>query len=318
MNDDNDTSMQHLIELADSMLDRMRGRTSFNSGSSANESNASRVSRETRSTAQAEQGFAITVSLGRQSDSCDDSTGSNTTILCSRDELEVAEASTPIAVADQSYGQEVIVISTPAMETRISRRARRNVCPPPNADTSVIDLSNYQEVGPVMAPIVIISSDEEEGETSRTVPTSLPPRLPQYSSTELNTTSSIERTSDPVSSTIPARRPTRRINITNTQHQNIIEISLRESMPTSTESLPVAEPLPNPNRDKTRPSRPNRIICPICYERLANRKAISTSCGHVFCSKCLLHSLRRFQNCPVCKESLTNSNKMHPVYFATE
>ncbi|XP_035914139.1 uncharacterized protein LOC118512990 [Anopheles stephensi] len=328
--DDIDTSMRHLIEQADWFLDSLRSRPSYNnSSSSANESNASssRESAQTSSssTAQPEQGSTTTtmgsaVSSVNQDEPSNDSSGSDTTILCSHDEL-MPDASTPIPLVDDSFAQEVIVIGTPAIEPRTSQlRARRRARRALNRDTSVIDLSNYQEP----EPVVIISSDEEDNIAPSTVQTSFPVPIPQplpsgsWSSFTVGGLAVSVHTS-----------PTQNISVALSRHladDSSVEVSMLESRPapvTATQPArrpapPSASPAPNTNLNETRTSRGVDIICPICYETLANRQALSTACGHVFCAVCLRRSLKLAKKCPVCKKGLTKANGMHPVYFATE
>lgn len=58
--------------------------------------------------------------------------------------------------------------------------------------------------------------------------------------------------------------------------------------------------------------------CKLCYELLY--KPITTSCGHVFCKKCLLRTLDHNPTCPVCRMSLTNflENPLKPVTYIIE
>lgn len=351
--DDIDRSMRQLIEQTDWYLNSIRSRPSNNS-SSANESNASssRDSSHTSSNAQTEQTFRIESEVSQhQNERSNDSSGSDTTILCSHD-VELPEASTPIPnpVVDNSFGQEVIVIGTPAIETRVSRRARRTARSLNVNDTSVIDLSNYQEP----ESVVIISSDEEDSATPpNAVPlvhSSLPPPQPRqlqrqpcpsgswstildggYAvSVRTTPTQSISISLSSGNNARPGRVNIRSSSANNYQQHEVVlvntvepipaPIALPAAQPALPPSRPIAPQAPAPKTDlnKTQTSRGSSIICPICYETLANRPAVSTTCGHVFCAECLQRAKQHANKCPVCKRQLTKANKTHPLYFATE
>mmetsp|Transcript_44519 Transcript_44519/g.74208 ORF Transcript_44519/g.74208 Transcript_44519/m.74208 type:complete len:177 (-) Transcript_44519:711-1241(-) len=51
------------------------------------------------------------------------------------------------------------------------------------------------------------------------------------------------------------------------------------------------------------------LKCPVCLCLLSD--ACDTSCGHSFCGRCILDSLRVTTNCPVCRAPLQN---VHPAY----
>uniref|UniRef100_A0A182X3S5 RING-type domain-containing protein n=1 Tax=Anopheles quadriannulatus TaxID=34691 RepID=A0A182X3S5_ANOQN len=57
------------------------------------------------------------------------------------------------------------------------------------------------------------------------------------------------------------------------------------------------------------------IICPICYESLADRPALSTICGHLFCADCIKRAQQLTKQCPMCKKKLWKASQMHPIYF---
>ncbi|XP_053674264.1 uncharacterized protein LOC128724566 [Anopheles nili] len=59
------------------------------------------------------------------------------------------------------------------------------------------------------------------------------------------------------------------------------------------------------------------LSCPICFESLASRPALSTFCGHIFCKQCLTYSLHMKKKCPLCKKAITKPYQTHPIYFNT-
>ncbi|KAM9376181.1 E3 ubiquitin-protein ligase RNF4 [Pholidichthys leucotaenia] len=66
-------------------------------------------------------------------------------------------------------------------------------------------------------------------------------------------------------------------------------------------------------------STPGMVSCPICMDRYveiirSGRLAVSTRCGHVFCSQCLRDALKVSRTCPNCRARLT-SKQYHPLYI---
>lgn len=47
------------------------------------------------------------------------------------------------------------------------------------------------------------------------------------------------------------------------------------------------------------PINPN---CPICHHSISNRRPVAMLCGHLFCKRCIEHSLRYKRECPVCRQ----------------
>jgi len=41
--------------------------------------------------------------------------------------------------------------------------------------------------------------------------------------------------------------------------------------------------------------------CPICYDPIGNKNNCTTECGHSFCFKCIVSSLKRNDGCPLCR-----------------
>ena len=56
------------------------------------------------------------------------------------------------------------------------------------------------------------------------------------------------------------------------------------------------------------------LLCPICQESLIDNNATSTECGHLFCGSCLLSSLNRVSQCPLCQKPM-NIMHTHKVYL---
>lgn len=45
--------------------------------------------------------------------------------------------------------------------------------------------------------------------------------------------------------------------------------------------------------------------CPVCLNFVHNREPATTTCGHVFCSKCIKTALSATCKCPVCQKLMT-------------
>ncbi|KAK2170952.1 hypothetical protein NP493_1120g00030 [Ridgeia piscesae] len=63
----------------------------------------------------------------------------------------------------------------------------------------------------------------------------------------------------------------------------------------------------------------HHIMCPICLDhieeiRRSRRRLMSTVCGHLFCSECIIDIIRTHKKCPTCRKRLTQS-QVHPVYL---
>lgn len=51
------------------------------------------------------------------------------------------------------------------------------------------------------------------------------------------------------------------------------------------------------------------LTCPICFDEVSNPRAITKCCQNSFCMNCILITLSSgFENCPLCKEHLTNND----------
>ncbi|CAH0387154.1 unnamed protein product [Bemisia tabaci] len=61
----------------------------------------------------------------------------------------------------------------------------------------------------------------------------------------------------------------------------------------------------------------SRLVCPVCYCDLLRAEAapLSTKCGHIFCSACLIQIMVMDESkCPNCRKPLTTTD-YHPVFF---
>jgi len=61
------------------------------------------------------------------------------------------------------------------------------------------------------------------------------------------------------------------------------------------------------------------ITCPICMDNAGHineekRHLVSTTCGHVFCNKCLEESLKLELRCPTCRKHV-NKKKYHKLFI---
>uniref|UniRef100_A0A903Z026 RING-type domain-containing protein n=1 Tax=Anopheles minimus TaxID=112268 RepID=A0A903Z026_9DIPT len=337
--DEMETSMQSLIERADRFINSLTNRSSnSNSSSSYDEINASSsrysmnanyAEPEAEAEPETVSGF-ISNDSASSSASRDDgngSSGSDTTILCYTDEQMPEPMNPAPAVVNNSFGQDVIIIGTPTTEPRRRRRARRIVTMP-NTDTSVIDLSNYpEERNTTPVSIVVISSDEENEEAAPVTSTRIQPSGPGNCSTfTINSVGVSVTTSTPLSVHVLSN-PCRNRRPQNASHNIVEDVGMRQLIHTApvpqSSPPPPTQTLQQTNSGGTHTAiqgnpRSMSIICPICYEQLGNTRAISTSCGHVFCDQCIKKSLRTAKKCPLCNKSLSKANQMHPVYFATQ
>ena len=46
------------------------------------------------------------------------------------------------------------------------------------------------------------------------------------------------------------------------------------------------------------------MSCPICLEKLKKTNISITECNHTFCTTCLLTSIQKNTNCPLCRKEL--------------
>ncbi len=47
------------------------------------------------------------------------------------------------------------------------------------------------------------------------------------------------------------------------------------------------------------------LVCVVCLDDLHTKTAMSTTCGHVFCSECAVSQFATHQSCPVCRTTQT-------------
>lgn len=59
------------------------------------------------------------------------------------------------------------------------------------------------------------------------------------------------------------------------------------------------------------PITPN---CPICFEKFAEQKVVSTACGHLFCSRCIRKLIKTTNKCALCNEN-ASANYLRIVYL---
>lgn len=55
--------------------------------------------------------------------------------------------------------------------------------------------------------------------------------------------------------------------------------------------------------------------CPICWATLGKNPLASTTCGHVYCLKCLEQALKLRKTCPTCRCPLKKKSGYHPIYL---
>ena len=46
--------------------------------------------------------------------------------------------------------------------------------------------------------------------------------------------------------------------------------------------------------------------CPICFEKILETNCATTPCGHKFCVSCIIKAGRANNNCPLCRQPLTD------------
>eukprot|EP00112_Aurelia_sp_Birch-Aquarium-sp1_P021092 Seg559.1 transcript_id=Seg559.1/GoldUCD/mRNA.D3Y31 product="E3 ubiquitin-protein ligase RNF4" protein_id=Seg559.1/GoldUCD/D3Y31 len=88
----------------------------------------------------------------------------------------------------------------------------------------------------------------------------------------------------------------------------VIPIPSTPETSTSVEATPVTES-----------PAPKKISCPICMDDVdritrGHRQLVSTTCGHLFCNRCIVEAVRLQHKCPTCRKKL-NNKQFHPVYI---
>ncbi|KAK3162848.1 hypothetical protein QOZ80_1BG0094530 [Eleusine coracana subsp. coracana] len=102
-----------------------------------------------------------------------------------------------------------------------------------------------------------------------------------------------------------------RRNVLPTVSSNSPVISLLDSPEVSIINPPVIKAPPAPV--EVVPREP-KFTCPVCLNELTEPS--STSCGHIFCQKCIKASIQAQKKCPTCRQKLTNKG-FHRVYLPT-
>lgn len=88
------------------------------------------------------------------------------------------------------------------------------------------------------------------------------------------------------------------------------------SADTAPEPVKLLPPLPNPvpeSREDIVDALRRNISCPVCLEKNLD-KIVSTTCGHIFCEKCIKLCVRLHRKCAKCNTRLTPKD-LHQVYF---
>ncbi|XP_065575093.1 E3 ubiquitin-protein ligase RNF4-like isoform X1 [Artemia franciscana] len=85
-----------------------------------------------------------------------------------------------------------------------------------------------------------------------------------------------------------------------------------------------SEPPPSPDSDlgissEAQGSSEATVQCGICFDTLgqmktADKKVMSTFCGHLFCGPCLSSAIKNARVCPQCRKTLT-LNKIHQIFI---
>uniref|UniRef100_A0A182JY53 RING-type domain-containing protein n=1 Tax=Anopheles christyi TaxID=43041 RepID=A0A182JY53_9DIPT len=335
--DEIDTSMQHLIEEADMYLSSIQNRRSsvnsnsisFDGASSTRESIDYNISHIEEANDLEEPNRTIPpVSVvdrnrNNSSSSSTEDAGSDSTVLYSHEEtMPSTPMSSPIVIGDDFPIPEIIILDPSTVGRAPPRRRRQNLCVRTtrrgNVNTSIIDLSHLpspEQQG--QAPVVVISSDEEDDAANqppvRRMNTSQSPtnmvgihcgRVSiligspyNYNGSNRN---SIERSNrngrDSFNSNIRQQR------IEHNYTRGPVELaSVMQSLPPPLPLAAVAASLASPRRpsNATGIAPSKDIICPICYETLADRPALSTICGHLFCADCIKRAQQLTKQCPM-------------------
>lgn len=56
------------------------------------------------------------------------------------------------------------------------------------------------------------------------------------------------------------------------------------------------------------------VSCPVCMEGISDGPPMSTTCGHIFCGKCIKKAIQTRKKCPMCNTKLTQK-QIHPIYL---
>ncbi|XP_068745190.1 uncharacterized protein [Montipora capricornis] len=72
----------------------------------------------------------------------------------------------------------------------------------------------------------------------------------------------------------------------------------------------------DPNSEQT---QKNKIVCPVCLDddqtlKKRKRQLTSTTCGHVFCDRCIRSAVQLQNKCPTCRKKLS-LRQLHPIFL---
>ena len=54
--------------------------------------------------------------------------------------------------------------------------------------------------------------------------------------------------------------------------------------------------------------------CPICFEKIEERNCATTKCGHQFCLSCIIKSGRISNDCPLCRQAITDRTVVRRLF----
>ncbi|PVV03888.1 hypothetical protein BB560_001616 [Smittium megazygosporum] len=73
------------------------------------------------------------------------------------------------------------------------------------------------------------------------------------------------------------------------------------------EAIPISDPKHVPLVESATSKRRATFKCMVCLERPVN-SIVLKSCGHVFCEKCILMSMKTTNKCPVCRKTIPKNS----------
>lgn len=98
---------------------------------------------------------------------------------------------------------------------------------------------------------------------------------------------------------------------------DILEVA--ESNDANEVNTSVTEPSTSSSEDPAGKTPSKKICCPICLDdeetiKRRKRRLMSTTCGHVFCDKCIRSAVQMQSKCPTCRKKLT-LRQLHPIFL---
>lgn len=98
---------------------------------------------------------------------------------------------------------------------------------------------------------------------------------------------------------------------------DILEVA--ESNDANEVNTSVTEPSTSSSEDSAGKTPSKKICCPICLDdeetiKRRKRRLMSTTCGHVFCDKCIRSAVQMQSKCPTCRKKLT-LRQLHPIFL---